>query len=210
MMSFWNKKRKASLQLSINAIVILIMAITILGLGLGFIRSQWTRLEGDLGRVSDQMQEQIENDIKESGKILAFNKLKIEITKGKEKEFYFGIKNTGSLPNCYGMEIRCIQSQKDGIDGCTQTGTDIKGGLEVGQDKWFSLFESTTVGPGDVKVLPIKVQISGSTTPDTYEMRMNIWEGLEASSQDGEPDCPDTIPTGVQTYAKKTFFVVLS
>ncbi len=44
-------KKKASLSLSVNAIVVLILAITMLGLGLTFIRSMFGSASGKLGEV---------------------------------------------------------------------------------------------------------------------------------------------------------------
>jgi len=204
------RKRKASLQLSINAIVILILAITILGLGLGFIRGQWGKLEKDLDKVSDQMKEQIEEDIRSSGKILTFNKLEINAKKGEEVRFYYGLKNTGD-DACFGVALLCIQSQKvDASDETNCPGSTtpvVVGGLSSSSSSWFSLFETVEIEGGDVAVMPIVFQVSDANA-DTYQMRILVWDDETGCGLIGGSGF-DPVTTDVTPYAKKDFHIFL-
>ena len=53
------KHRKASLELSVNAIVILVIAITMLGIGLTFMRSKMNEAGDLMDDVNQQVRDQI-------------------------------------------------------------------------------------------------------------------------------------------------------
>ena len=59
--------KKASLNLSIQAIVIVVLAMTLLGLGLGFVRSQFTNISDVSNIVQKQVKDQITNQLRTSG-----------------------------------------------------------------------------------------------------------------------------------------------
>jgi len=193
-------RKKGSLQLSINAIVILIMAITILGIGLGFIRSQWTKLQDDMDDVSKEIKNQIIDQIRESGKILSFNNVDIQIQKGKEDKFYFGVKNTYGQERKFGFVIECVQKQKDSsTTDCDET---VYGGMGLGGESWFpSFFPTANIPAGEVKVMPITMQIPNAD-PDTYEMEFRVYAGDDTG---GDPD-PDDETTIV---AQETFYITV-
>ena len=76
------KNRKASLELSIRAIVIVILAMTLLGLGLGFIRTMFKDISGITTDVSEQIRQQILDDLITNDKRVSFPKTQILIDKG--------------------------------------------------------------------------------------------------------------------------------
>ena len=199
--------KKASLELSINAIVILILAITILGLGLGFVKGQWFKLDKSLNQQQAGMQKMIEDEITNSGDILVFSTLKVEAKKGKTTDWYFGIKNTASEERCFTVQIKCIQGKtcNDWTDGDY-----VVGGFNLGTDttkKWFTEpFPGTNIPGTEVKVLPISLQTTAE--PGTYEMEIIVQQS----------DTPETynpsIPTapcgsGMSDYIKKTFYITI-
>ena len=71
------KNRKASLELSIRAIVIVILAMTLLGLGLGFIRTMFKDISGITTDVSEQIRQQILDDLITNDKRVSFPKTQI-------------------------------------------------------------------------------------------------------------------------------------
>ncbi|MBW3012000.1 hypothetical protein KY311_02360, partial [Candidatus Woesearchaeota archaeon] len=59
--------KKASLSLSINAIVVLILAITMLGLGLAFMRGTFGKVTEQFGEISGEVQKDMIDRLKQSG-----------------------------------------------------------------------------------------------------------------------------------------------
>jgi len=86
-------KKKASLELSIRTIVVIILAMTLLGLGLGFIRNTFTDIGGLSGDVSEQIRQQIQDDLITNDKKLSFPKTEVKIDKGKSEILTVGIRN---------------------------------------------------------------------------------------------------------------------
>jgi len=86
-------KKKASLELSIRTIVIVILAMTLLGLGLGFIRNMFSDIGGISGDVSEQIRQQIQDDLITNDKKLSFPKTEVKIDKGDSEILTVGIRN---------------------------------------------------------------------------------------------------------------------
>lgn len=196
-------KKKGSLQLSINAIVILILAITILGLGLGFIKKQFSSLGEQFEQVSSEIKSEILEKIRQSGDLLVFNKLEFNVQVGKPDQFYIGIKNTGQEQACFKLEMSCLQSLGT-QETCPMGGTTIVSGADA-QEVWFNLFELVTIGPGQVGVYPITLQLPGTVKPDTYLMQFIIVKG-DATCGTFETDAnnepkPYTTPKQFYIYA---------
>ena len=84
-----NKCRKASLNLSINAIVVLILAITMLGLGLGFIRTMFKGATSKLGSAVEGVS--LKNPADASNPLTMDEK--IDIKQGGENQIEVGIYN---------------------------------------------------------------------------------------------------------------------
>jgi len=86
-------KKKASLELSIRTIVIVILAMTLLGLGLGFIRNMFEDIEGISGDATEQIRQQIKDDLITNDRKLSFPKTEVKIDKGKSEILTVGIRN---------------------------------------------------------------------------------------------------------------------
>ncbi len=199
--------RKASLQLSINAIVILILAITILGLGLGFIRNMFGSSLDQLKDVEEKIQIQIKDEIETSGKILTFDRLEINSQRGEEEKFYYGLKNTASEVYCFAVRIRCISSLRDSMpDICGYTASDdLVGGYEVDDGQsWFVLYKEITIEDGETQVTPILFQVS-DVKEDTYHMRIEVFQSTTSGECDGS-----SIDTSADPYVKEDFHLYLS
>ncbi|MFH0977751.1 MAG: hypothetical protein V1837_00470 [Candidatus Woesearchaeota archaeon] len=214
---FW---RKGDLSLSINAIVVLILAITILGLGLGFIRSQFKTMTGEFDRVSGDIKQSIIDDIQSSGELLAFKTVSLEVQKGVQGEFYFGIMNPNTEDRCYQVAFKCIKALS-GV-GCNATG----GGLIVvggsvppvynpeprdatkftstSKSKWFTTFTNVTIPGGSTGVYLAQYQISGVS--DTYLMEVDAFQS--ALSQTKCSGAPATVwSESTQWWQSKQFYV---
>src|SRR3989344_8425716 len=87
-------KKKASLELSINAIVIVVLAFVMLGLGLGFVKSQFSGFEETAGSVQETVKQQILDQMREGNKKLSFPAQRLRIEKNKKEDIAVGIKNT--------------------------------------------------------------------------------------------------------------------
>ncbi len=90
---FRTYKRKASLNLSINAIVVLILAITMLGLGLGFMKKTFKSATGQFGTVSDEVRKEMINRMKDEPGKAFFSVYQLEIKTGEEKQIYLAVRN---------------------------------------------------------------------------------------------------------------------
>lgn len=206
--------KKAALELSINAIVVLILAITILGLGIGFIRGQFGTLGKQFTDVSQEIQSQLIEKIRESGDLLVFNRAELQASIGKKDVFYIGIKNTASNPDqaktsvCYQVGIKCIRALKEDNHCSFDTGQDdiavggrIDGAPRDPNNAWFELFDQIDIKNNDVGVFPITVQIA-KAKPDTYAMELTVYK------EQGNLDCSQA--SVFTPYQSKQFFVVLS
>lgn len=206
--------KKAALELSINAVVILILAVTILSLGIGFIRSQFGALTERFTEVSAEIKSELINKIRETGELLVFNRVEIEIKLGKPADFYIGIKNTApnvndaTKPVCFIPAIKCIRALNgacfDGRNNIYVGGSDMN--LGVGnppETKWFSLFPEVDIRTGEVGVYPVTLQIA-QAVPDTYLMEFEVYK-----YQDGS-DCSAGGSVDERPYQSKQFFIKLS
>ena len=59
----WRFSKKASLNLSIEAIVVVVIAFTVLGLGLGFVKSQLSSIGEGASTVTDTIKQQVLDDL---------------------------------------------------------------------------------------------------------------------------------------------------
>jgi hypothetical protein len=205
------RSKRASLQLSINAIVVLILAITILGLGLGFIKSQFTSMTKQFDQVSDEIEKELTDKIRTSGELLVFNKQKIDATRGVEDVFYMGVSNPGSptSANCFNVLFRCIQTLS-GADcdpaGAVPNPAGVGGKAPSGytitmiSEEWFNVFDEVNIEGGDVGVYPVYLQIAGASS-DTYLVEIDVFQADAAC---------DASPTWSNTpWQKKQFYIEL-
>jgi len=72
--------KRASLEISIQAIVIIVLAMTLLGLGLGFIRKQFSGLQNIQEDVTEQVRQKILDDLITNDKKISFSTPKQQFT----------------------------------------------------------------------------------------------------------------------------------
>ena len=103
------QNKKASLELSISAIVIVILAMTLLGLGLAFIKNIFGSAEelsdSAFGKVSDQLQ----RDLVNNDERLIFSQSKVSIERGKSSLLGWGIRNENGVRLDYWAEFTPIK-----------------------------------------------------------------------------------------------------
>ena len=90
--------RKASLNISIEAIVIIVIAFVVLGLGLGFVRSQFGDIQKTSTAVQEQISQQILDELRTGNKPLSFPASKLVLETTEESVQAIGIKNTKDSP----------------------------------------------------------------------------------------------------------------
>src|SRR3989338_3384495 len=95
------RNRKASLEMSIKTIVVVILAMTLLGLGLGFIRGMFKDISGVTTDVTEQIRQQILDDLITNDKKISFPKTQIVMDKGGSEVLAVGIRNKEDAPLCY-------------------------------------------------------------------------------------------------------------
>ncbi len=87
-------KKKASLNLSIEAIVVVVIAFVVLGLGLGFVRGQFKSITETSSSVQEQIRQTILEDLRTGNKKLSFPATSLNVDKGSGQDIAIGVKNT--------------------------------------------------------------------------------------------------------------------
>ncbi|MFC1728609.1 hypothetical protein ACFLZ7_04050 [Nanoarchaeota archaeon] len=179
--------KKASLNLSINAIVILILAITMLGLGLGFMKGMFGKVTGQLEKVSEDIESQIIDDIERSGEKLTFLQKKITIKRSETQNVYFGLKNQLYNDTVFYFNFNCYD---------TLRGSDKATGVS------FEAPEGTirAIKESDVFVSSVNVIARPDAEPTVYSC-----EAVAAESRITDPE-PDEVSG---EYSRKPFFITV-
>lgn len=107
--------KKASLELSIRAVVIVVLAMTLLGLGLGFVRNMFSDIGEIREDITEQVRQQILNDLVSNDKKLSFPKTEIKIDKGGSEILPAGIRNKEDETLAYKMSFT-PQSAPEGVE----------------------------------------------------------------------------------------------
>jgi len=119
-MKQWSKK--ASLNISIEAIVIIVIAFVVLGLGLGFVRGQFKSIQETSGSVQEQIRQQILEDLRTGNKKLSFPATTLNIEKGSSQDIAIGVKNTKSSGDLsFKILVETLEKQgSKGVDVSSQ------------------------------------------------------------------------------------------
>ncbi|MBD3354941.1 hypothetical protein GF361_03070 [Candidatus Woesearchaeota archaeon] len=104
--------KRASLNLSINAIVIVVLAMTLLGLGLGFIKSQIGEISGTTTEVQEQVREQIIGQLSTTGEKIYFPREQI-FSKGERETIALGVQNTGGKTLYFKINVSFDEGNSD-------------------------------------------------------------------------------------------------
>lgn len=178
--------KKASLELSIRAIVIVVLAMTLLGLGLGFVRNMFKDIGELTSDVTENIRQRILDDLITGDKKISFPKTQILIDKGGSTVMTVGIRNKLNNPLAYKM----IFSAKSGPNEFGITGDITPGKL----DAWFQYgkAETYTLLPADSEVRNIRLEIPRRANSGSYFLTFDIIDQNSGS-----------------TYAQKDFFIVV-
>ncbi len=183
--------KRASLNLSINAIVILILAITMLGLGLGFMKNLFSKTTGQLADVGEDIKNQMISELRRSNSKLTLDQEDITMKAGSSKDIYFGVKNVLSPNNPAGIPFQIIITCQDALDGSPAlmhaTGS---------ADGEVRTFEQTReLGNGEIDVQKMQLSIPSTFTATTWPCKLTL-----------NGDADGTFGT---MYTAKSFFVTV-
>lgn len=190
--------KKASLELSIQAIVIVVIAFVVLGLALGFVKGTFKDITGTSADVQSKIKERILEDLRTSGKKLSIGQ-EIRLERGDEIIENVGIVNTGITTSRFGIKIIPIKKQKP--DGTTVTNP-----VEIENEVTFFYNEliEKELAPTDGDVIPITITAKSSAS-GTYLYKVNVLREESTGACDlGE------VGAGCTLYDTRSFFVKVS
>ena len=181
--------KRASLEISIQAIVIVVLAMTILGLGLGFVRGLFKDIGGTTTQVTEQVKQKILDDLITGDKKVSFPSTEITLDKGGSTVLTIGVRNKGDQPLNYRVQFTPI-SGPDGAGGTTPITdpTEIEGWFQYSSGSVYKL----TAAESDVR--NIRISIPNSAFAGSYFFTFEIKDDLAATDD---------------VYAQKDFFIVV-
>ncbi|MBI2657716.1 hypothetical protein HYX08_03400 [Candidatus Woesearchaeota archaeon] len=176
--------KKASLEISIQAIVIVVLAMTLLGLGLGFIRGMFKNIGSTTEDVTEQVRQRILDDLITGDKKISFPKTDITIDKGGSSVLTVGIRNKKDTPLHYKMRFNPIS----GPDGAP---------FSIDNPSWFQFAESQvyTLSAADSETRNIRLSIPTRVASGSYFLTFDVTD--------------DDLPPPNNVYAQKDFFIVV-
>lgn len=174
-------KKKASLEISIQAIVIVVLAMTLLGLGLGFVRNLFGTTTDLTTQVTEQVRDQILDDLRRGDKRISFPGTELRLEKAKSKNLAVGVKNTAETSLQFRIDV--VQIRNDGTE-TTDFGS---------YGSFLYARGQQTLGVNQAEVYPIKFTAGTDSDTRIFEIRI-----MDLSS--GAP----------VEYASKTFFITVN
>ena len=176
--------KKASLEISIQAIVIVVLAMTLLGLGLGFIRGLFKNISSTTEDVTEQVRQKILDDLITGDKKVSFPKTEIIIDKGGSVVLTVGVRNKKDTPLHYKMRFTPIS----GPDGAP---------FSIDNPSWFQFAQNQvyTLTSADSEVRNIRLSIPTAVSSGSYSLTFDVVD--------------DDLPPPSNIYAQKDFFIVV-
>ena len=185
--------KKASLELSIRAIVIIVMAMTILGLGLGFTKKIFGDIGGLSGSTFDRLSDQLQSDLVDSDQKLVFSQTKITIGRGKSLLLGWGIKNENAGALDYWVEFtpsRCPE-EVDSSGVVVTPSAAVCAALKTSDDlntKWFTFkynkdgdangpFYLLDAADQHIKRVDLTVPKGSDVKPGLYLISLTVYDG---------------------------------
>ena len=179
--------KKASLEISIQAIVIVVLAMTLLGLGLGFIRNMFKSIGSTTEDVTEQVRQRILDDLITGDKKISFPKSEIVIDKGGSQVLTVGVRNKKDRSLNYKIRFNPIS----GPDGAP---------FSVDNPSWFQSGQPPNgyiLGAAESDVRNIRLSIPTSVQSGSYVLTFDV---LDLGFPVTEPE---------YTYSQKDFFIVV-
>ena len=179
------KQKKASLNLSINAIVILILAITMLGLGLAFMRNIFSTAGEQITAISANVEKQMIDQMKAGTKIIDINQPRLEMNKGQSDSVVLGFQNVGDKD--MNFQINSIEASELGLS--VGEVSSVCGDAQATDLQIRYVSAATKVSSeGDVRVVPFNIKtIASAAAPFTCFFVINVCE-FETSPCDPTSD----------------------
>lgn len=188
--------KRASLNLSIEAIVVVVIAFTVLGLGLGFVKNQFKSFSDTSTQVSSQIKDQILESMRSSGKKLSVDR-EVIMERGDTKAVNIGVVNTGISTLKFGINI--VPMKKQNIDGTQGVKDDMPDEVTF----FYNELIDKELSPTDGDVIPVTITTTGSASGNyLYQVKVYSAAGTEC---DAGVDA-----AGCQPYDSTTFFVKVS
>ena len=175
--------KKASLEISIQAIVIVVLAMTLLGLGLGFIRGMFKNISSTTEDVTEQVRQKILDDLITGDKKVSFPKTDIIIDKGGSIVLTVGVRNKKDTLLHYKMRFTPIS----GPDGAP---------FVIDNPSWFQFAQNQvySLTAAESEVRNIRLSIPTAVSSGSYFLTFDVLDD-------------DLAPPNV--YAQKDFFIVV-
>ena len=175
--------KKASLEISIQAIVIVVLAMTLLGLGLGFISGMFKNITSTTQDVTEQVRQRVLDDLISGDKKVSFPKTEIGVDKGGSEVLTVGVRNKKDTTLHYKMRFNPIS----GPEGAPFT---------VDNPSWFQFAETSyTLAAADAEVRNIRLSMPTGTPAGSYFLTFDVI--------DDDLQSPNNI------YAQKDFFIIV-
>ncbi|MBS3169836.1 hypothetical protein J4210_05090 [Candidatus Woesearchaeota archaeon] len=172
--------KKGSLNLSIEAIVIIVIAFVVLGLGLGFVRNQFGSFT-DLGQqVTEQVRQQITDDLSRGDKKLSFPISEISLGKKEAKVTALGIKNVKAGTLKYEILI-------EAKGGAPIFGSEIT-------DNFLYTVDIEELQPTETRIIPIR--FTSETISGTGQFKVSIYDVTDETQK--------------TLYDSKNFFITVT
>ena len=177
------KKKRASLEISIQAIVIVVLAMTLLGLGLGFVRNMFKNITGTTEDVTEQVRQKVLDDLITGDKKISFPKSEIGIDKGGSAVLTVGVRNKKDSTLHYKIQFNPVS----GPDGSTFT---------VDNPAWFQFGDTEyTLASAEADVRNVRLSIPTSVTSGSYFLTFDVIDS--------------DLPAPGNVYGQKDFFIVV-
>ena len=176
--------KKASLEISIQAIVIIVLAMTLLGLGLGFIRGLFKNISSTTEDVTEQVRQKILDDLITGDKKVSFPKTEVVVDKGGSDVLTVGVRNKKDATLHYKMRFTPISNPQGAS-------------FSVDNPSWFQFAQSQvyTLSAADAEVRNIRLSIPTGITSGSYFLTFDVLD--------------DNLQAPNNVYAQKDFFIVV-
>jgi hypothetical protein len=186
--------KKASLEISVQAIVIVVLAMTLLGLGLGFVRNLFTDISSTTEDVQAQVKQRILDDLITNDRKLSFPKTEIRIDKGAAEVLSIGLRNKNDIELKYYLDFKFISVPPNSDPELASTTYKDVLNLPAASDLWFQFDKSETT-----------LESAGSSVRN---IRLNVPANMNINI-DGDPDLEDiNIVQGSYALSFRIFQIV--
>ncbi len=187
--------KRASLELSIQAIVIVVIAFVVLGLGLGFVRSQFKDISTTSTQIQAEISQQILDDLRTGNKKLSFPSTQLILETGTESVQAIGVKNTKDSKIYLRLAFQVKAGDQFVPFGSEQAKTFTNSGGVETQSKIIWDDSLQEFGQGQSKVIPVTITAPDKTGNYLYKVI------LEEFDKDG---------VAMGEYDSRTFFIKTS